>query len=58
MKKKTTQKFTSTSCSVSLKVTITDILIKTSSLMLVVFSHYGEETVGTVESELSPYLEM
>ena len=52
------KKFTSTSCSVSLKVTITDNLIKTSSLMLVVFSYDGEDTVGTGDSELSTYLEM
>lgn len=41
-KKENNKKFTSTSCSVSLKVTTADILIKTSSLMLLVFSHDGE----------------
>lgn len=44
---KKNKKFTSTSRSVSLKVTITDILIKTSSLMLRVFSHDGGDRVGT-----------
>ena len=42
------KQFTSTSRSVSLKVTITDILIKTSSSMLVVFPLDGGETVGTI----------
>ena len=42
------KQFTSTSCSASLKVTITGILIKTSSLMLVGFSLDGGDTVGTV----------
>lgn len=42
------KQFSSTSRSVSLKVTITDILIKTSSSMLVVFPLDGGDTVGTV----------
>ena len=42
------KQFTSTSRSVSLKVTITDILIKTSSSMLVVFPLDGGDTVGTI----------
>ena len=42
------KQFTSTSRSVSLKVTTTDILIKTSSSMLVVFPLDGGETVGTI----------
>lgn len=45
------KKITNTSCAMALKVTVTDIVIKTSSLMLVVFAHDGGDTVGPVQSQ-------